>query len=436
MNALEIFLDQLKKNREGGNTGVYSVCSSQENVIRASIAQAAVEGALVLVESTSNQVDQNGGYTGMKPKDYVAYVRGLASEMKFPADRVLLGGDHLGPNVWQGLNAQEAMANSHVLVSEYVKAGYQKIHLDASMFLADDKGDRHKPLADEVVAERAAALCKTSETAWKETKPTAQPPVYIIGTEVPIPGGAQDAEEVIHPTSPEDAIRTVEITKAAFMKAGLEDAWTRVVGTVVQPGVEFGDDQVADYNPESAKALSKKIEGVPGLVYEAHSTDYQTEAGLTALVRDHFCILKVGPWLTFAYREGLYALEMIEQEVMRGQGGELSNLRKTLEDVMMANTKYWKKYYPGNDAQQAFKRAFSFSDRSRYYWPDDKLRKAKDKLFSNLRKQPVPLSLLSQYLPEEYCRVREGKVKNDPEALVASKITTVLGIYSRACGLS
>ena len=51
------------------------------------------------------------------------------------------------------------------------------------------------------------------------------------------------------------------------------------------------------------------------MVYEAHSTDYQTRDALRALVKDHFAILKVGPGLTFAMREALWALDAIDQEL-------------------------------------------------------------------------------------------------------------------------
>ena len=76
--------------------------------------------------------------------------------------------------------------------------------------------------------------------------------------------------------------------------------------------MEFCDDQVFHYNRDSARGLSQTIISQENLVYEAHSTDYQSEKGLTQLVEDHFCILKVGPWLTFGYREALFSLSMIE----------------------------------------------------------------------------------------------------------------------------
>ena len=166
------------------------------------------------------------------------------------------------------------------------------------------------------------------------------------------------------------------------MDAGLADAWERVVGLVVQPGVEFGDNMIFNYRRENARSLSRDISSFEHLVYEAHSTDYQSESGLKALVEDHFCILKVGPWLTFAYREALFAMEAMETELLGKFHPDLSALKDVLECAMLGNPKYWKKYYTGNEEQQAFKRKYSFSDRSRYYWPVESPAKAREKLYS------------------------------------------------------
>ena len=434
-NARDIFLEIVADNRKVGAKGIYSVCSANAAVLEASFRQARDDESILLIESTSNQVDQEGGYTGMKPADFIGYVNSIATRVGFPKEMILLGGDHLGPNKWQVLPAGEAMNHAKVLVEEYVKAGFQKIHLDTSMFCADDPGDRKKPLSDEIVASRAAMLCRAAEDAWKDFCPGAPQPVYVIGTEVPPPGGAQEEEDTITPTKPEDAVRTIEVTRQSFFDVGLTDAWDRVVAVVVQPGVEYGDDRVFKYNRALAGELSGKITEYDKLVYEAHSTDYQTEADLKSLVEDHFCILKVGPWLTFAYREALFALESMEIEMMGADVG-LSHLRDTMEMVMLQDPKHWKKYYSGTENQQLFKRKYSFSDRSRYYWPDESINTAKNRLIENLRKNKIPLSLLSQFMPYQFYEILDGRLANEPMELVLNYIRIITGIYSRACGLS
>jgi D-tagatose-1,6-bisphosphate aldolase subunit GatZ/KbaZ len=434
MRAVETFSAIIKANKSGSHEGIYSVCSAHEGVIRASMKQALADNSILLVESTSNQVDQFGGYTGMKPVDFVSYMAKIAKDVGFPEDKLLLGGDHLGPNGWQELDAEPAMANSHELIRQYVAAGYQKIHLDASMFLADDGGDRSKPLADEIVADRAAALCATAEKTWRSLPEGTPAPVYVIGTEVPIPGGAKEHEDGLEVTPPKDAERTVDITRKAFMEKNLEDAWSRVCALVVQPGVEFGDDQVFDYDAAAAEALSHALDNDPNLVFEAHSTDYQPPSGLAAMTEQHFCIHKVGPWLTFAWREALFALAAIEDEIIAPE--KRSALRAELEDVMMGNPKYWKKYYPGTEDEQFIKRKFSYSDRSRYYWPDKRLVAVVDKLFKNLRTTVPSPTVLSQYLPAQYHAWRRGEVSMDPAELAEFHVREVLRVYSAACRLA
>ena len=436
LKASSVFLNILSDNRIGRHKGIYSVCSAHPAVLEAAMLQAKEDGSILLIESTSNQVDQYGGYTGMKPADFILYVHKAAKKTDFDENNILFGGDHLGPNSWQKENAQEAMIKAKELIRDYVAAGFEKIHLDASMFCADDAGDRHKPLSDNIVADRASELCMTAEETWKELRSDNPKPFYIIGTEVPVPGGAREKEEGVNVTECDAVNQTIEITKDYFKTKGLEDAWNRVYGVVAQPGVEFGNDQIFDYNRKKAVKLSKNIETHRNLVYEAHSTDYQTMKNLSEMVEDHFCILKVGPWLTFAYREAIFALADIEMEWLeKKRGVKLSNLKETLEKVMMKNDIYWKRYYPGDEEEQRFARKYSLSDRSRYYWVDSLLQQSIDRLLSNLSGNHIPLPLVSQYLPEQHYAVREGRIDNSPKSLVLDKIRSVLRIYSKVCGL-
>ena len=430
-----LFLDVLAGNRSGTAKGIYSICSANRDVLEACFRQAKSDGSLVLIESTSNQVDQFGGYTGMKPGDFVHFIQTLAAENGFPGDLILLGGDHLGPNAWQLLPATEAMARANELIQEYVKAGYQKIHLDTSMYCADDAGDRTRPLNDRIVATRTLELCKTAERTRKAQFGTEPGLIYIVGTEVPVPGGARAAEATIHPTRPEDAATTLTVLKEHFTRNGMTAAWNRVSGLVVQPGVEFSDDTVFRYNRRAAAGLSRQILTHERLVYEAHSTDYQSESDLKALVEDHFCILKVGPWLTFVYREALFALEAMEIELL-GKQGDLSGLADSLDRAMVKNPVYWKSHYHGNEDIVCFKRKYSFSDRSRYYWTDPGVDHAKKRLFRNLTDHAIPFSLLSQFMPDQFNEVCENKINPVPTDLVQNHIMAVIRKYARACGLT
>ncbi|MFQ1015074.1 tagatose-bisphosphate aldolase subunit KbaZ [Avibacterium paragallinarum] len=422
---MSILLDLIKKHKTGQAIGIYSVCSAHPLVLEASLLQAKQDQTPLLIEATSNQVDQFGGYTGMTPADFRHFVEKLADEVGFPRDQLILGGDHLGPNRWQGLTADEAMANAEKLIEAYVAAGFEKIHLDCSMSC---KGDPI-PLSDEIVAERAARLAVVAEqTASKNG--LSDRIVYIVGTEVPVPGG--EAEEIaeLEVTSPSAAKATINAHQQAFARVGLEHIWPRVIGLVVQPGVEFDHTKVIDFIPEKAQALSQVVNDYENLVFEAHSTDYQTEEAYKALVKNHFAILKVGPALTFALREGLYALCAMEDYLFPAE--QRSNLLAVLEEQMLAHPENWQKYYHGTELEQRFARSFSFSDRIRYYWTNPEIAAAVEKLFANFENVDIPLPLLSQYLPEQYAAVRAGTLAPRGKDVVLDKVRAVVRQYALA----
>ncbi len=429
MNAVEELLGIVERNRAGERVGIASVCSAERFVLEAAMQQAVRDGSLACVESTCNQVNQLGGYTGMTPADFRAYAIEVAATVGLPEDRLVLGGDHLGPHVWRGERSASAMDKARELVRSCIVAGYTKIHVDASMRCADDP---EGPLAEPVVAERASELCAAAEDARPEGAPA---PVYVIGTEVPIPGGELADTAAPTVTRVQDVERTLASTREAFERRGLEHAWERVVALVVQPGVEFGDAAVYDYDPKRARELGASVERFGHLVFEAHSTDYQTADALAWMVADHFAILKVGPWLTFAMREALFALELVEAELFADRPEERSRVRGVLERIMLAHPEHWEPYLAGDDASVRLARAFSYSDRARYYWARPELRGAVQRLLSNLSATPIPLTLLSQYLPVQADAVRSGRLSPRPADLVRHRVGEVVDRYATACGM-
>jgi D-tagatose-1,6-bisphosphate aldolase subunit GatZ/KbaZ len=419
----------VQRNRGGAAVGTYAVCSAHPAVIDAAIQQALEDGNCLHVESTSSQVNQFGGYTGMTPKQFADGMRVAAASAGLPPGRVLLGADHLGPFAWRSESSATAMAKACDLAGLCVHAGYQKIHLDTSMPCGDDK-----ILDEKTVAERAAILCRAAEQACEDMPTDSPRPLYVIGTEVPAPGGEVAEGQCPAPTKVEDVHRTLDVFHAAFRAHGLFAAWENVVALVVQPAVEFGDAVVFDYDRQKVHALSAGLPKSPALVYEAHSTDYQSPAALAEMVEDHFAILKVGPWLTFAYREAVFALSGIEREILGHQREvRLSQVREALEFEMLRNPAYWRSYYRGDDDELRLSRAFSFSDRCRYYWPQLSVREEVNRLLQNLEGFSCPLTLLSQYLPLEYEAIREGALKNDAAAIIGHHIRRVLRFYGAAC---
>lgn len=414
--------DLTQRTPEGRRRGIASICSAHPFVLEATLQYAVESRSPVLIEATCNQVNHCGGYTGMTPANFRDLVFGRARSIGLPNGRIILGGDHLGPNPWKALTAGEAMREAEHMVAAYVEAGFTKIHLDTSMACRGDP----VPLPEATIAWRAAQLASAAERVSVSARVA---PFYVIGTEVPIPGGAHESITSLEVTHPEAAIRTAEMHRDAFRSAGIGAAFERVIALVVQPGVEFGSENVVPYVPDRAAELSAALTQLPGLVFEAHSTDYQSANCLSALVQDGFAILKVGPGLTFAMRETLYGLDAIARFLRPGS----PSLVADMERLMCGQPDEWRPYYGGSDEEQRIARHFSYSDRIRYYWPLPLARKAVDRLLSDLEDTALPETLISQYLPRLYRRVKDGELKTEPHALVVESVTDVLRLYAAAC---
>jgi D-tagatose-1,6-bisphosphate aldolase subunit GatZ/KbaZ len=447
--------------KEGRPCGITSVCSAHPLVIQAAVQQCLEDGQPLLVESTVNQVNQLGGYTGLTPRDFRAFVAGIAAKGGLPAERLLLGGDHLGPYSWRAEPAAAAMARACELVAACVRAGYGKLHLDASMPLGGDIAGGHggqQPrgrLDPRLVAEREAEMAAAAEAAFAglvsrggRGSSSPVPPVYVIGTDVPLPGGTEVPEEggeggaeagadgggeAVAVTPVEELRQTFALCREAFARRHLEAAWGRVRAVVVQPGVEFGEGGVQEYDRRRARKLCAAARELPGIVLEGHSTDYQRPEHLRQLVEDGVAVLKVGPALSFAMRECLFSLELIEREMLGGSyRRRLSELGSFLEKAMTDDPRHWQGYYRGSDTEKRLARRYSFSDRCRYYWTVPMVEQAVQRLLANLRQSPPPLALLSQFMPLQYRKIREGRLAARPEDLVRDGIREVLRGYSQA----
>ena len=424
-------LNAIFQHKLPGQTGIYSVCTANEFVLQAAMLHAKEHHYILAVEATANQVNQFGGYTGMQPKDYVDLVERIRNGVGLAKEQVILGGDHLGPLTWKELPEREPMERSVALVTAFTLAGFTKIHLDTSMRLADDDPDR--PLDVRVCAHRCVVLAKAVMSAYEElhrSHPDALRPVLVVGSEVPIPGGSQEHEDTITPTSAEEFLHQYDVFKEVFEAehAPFED----VVAFVVQPGVEFGDDFAVQYVPENAKALCGALKKLYPLVFEGHSTDYQTAESLRNMVRDGIQILKVGPALTFGLREALLALADCE-EIMIADPNARSGVKNAIVQEMDADDRYWKSYYHGTPDEVAFKKIFSYSDRCRYYLPSSGVVCAIRKLLANTA--DVPVALISQYFPRQYEKVMRSELKTSGLALLLDRVGNWCDPYAAACGV-
>ena len=110
----------VRLQKEGKAIGIYSACTANDLVLRACMQRAKETNSILLIEATANQVDQYGGYTGMKPKDFIRFVEKLAAEEGISMNQIILGGDHLGPLTFTKYGEDKAMAEASELIRQFV----------------------------------------------------------------------------------------------------------------------------------------------------------------------------------------------------------------------------------------------------------------------------------------------------------------------------
>lgn len=410
----------IQHNLSGEQTGLPCFCTANEYVLSALLGYALQHNLPVCIEATCNQVNQYGGYTGLTPKMFQAWVFNQAKIYGLSNDKIILGGDHLGPNPWKNLHPTEAMDKAKQLVRDYVEAGFTKIHIDASMKCGEEEN-----LTFEEIAKRSAELCSVAEKYAPDTSKL----IYVIGTEVPIPGGEIEEPTALDVTSKLSLDRTITSHKKAWESHGIMDSWGRIAAIVAQPGVDFGHSNIFTYQPEKSQRLSAHLKNYKSLVFEAHSTDYQPNHSLHDLVKQHFMFLKVGPELTFKFREAIFALSEIASEMGSEVGIDLKN---TIRDAMHENPEHWEPYYSGSMSEIEFMQKYSFSDRIRYYWPTPKVADALNKLIEFLSSNQINETLVGQ----NFMSYDFGDHPIDPVDLINNHIHQSIRRYYQACGFT
>lgn len=405
----------IAQNRAGTAIAIPSVCTAHPDALEASLTLAETLDQPLVVEATSNQVNQDGGYTGLTPAAFIRFVQGIATRSGVSRTRILFGGDHLGPQAWRKLPAPRAMDKAHRMVADYAAAGFTKIHLDCSEGCAGEAPQ----LPDAITATRSAALAATA----LRHAPDPDNLLFVIGTEVPPPGGARtDDHGDIPPTTPESAKATLAAHREAFTAAQIP--LDRIGGLVVQPGVEFSPMEVHHLPLARDPRLLTALTDWPSVCLEAHSTDYQNAAAYPRLARLGFAFQKVGPALTFAWREALYALD-----TMRAQTGWASgpSLPDSMEEVMLENPAHWQAHIHGPD--QRLQRHFGLADRIRYYWPVPKAQAAVQRLFADLDDKRLPDPLLSAHFRSAEIATARASRYPLPRALALARVQTALRPY-------
>ena len=411
-----LLYEVIARNRAGEPAAVPSVCSAHPEILTSALHLARDLERPLIIEATSNQVNQFGGYTGMRAADFMAFVNKLISTSGIDPTTVVLGGDHLGPQVWNREPAEQAMDKAKCLVAEYSTAGIQKIHLDCSEGCAGEAAQ----VSDELAAARAAELAVVCRNASENP----QELVFVVGTEVPPPGGVRmDDNGNLVATTPQNATKTINAHRAAFEAQGAADLWGQVAGLVVQPGVEFSFDEVHQLPLGRDPGLRSVMMDHPHLCLEAHSTDYQPPDVYPRLAELGFAFQKVGPALTYAWRRALYALDHLRSILQPGS----TSLPQVVESAMRKNPVFWRDHYPASGAEVAWH--FGLSDRIRYYWTDSAVAGAVTGLLDELATANLPdhvyLEVFEPAVLAQSARLGESR----PLALARAQVQQSLAPY-------
>ena len=400
----------IARNNSGEHIATPSVCSANPEVLSASLQLASNPNRPLVIEATSNLVNQVSGCTRMDARKFVAFIADLKSKHWIESSIVKLGDDHLRPQVWKLETAD--MEKVQDLVSDYVRSGIKKIKPDCSEGCADEP-----PLIDiDTAAARAADLAVSSLDAASAPEEIS----FVIGTEVPPPSGVRlgDGGHII-PISSKSIFKTLMAHLAALAEKGIEDSWPQVSGLEVQPSIEFGPDEVFTMSKGTNSGFRDAISECPEICFEADSTDFQQPEIFAKLENTVLASPNVGPALTFALGRKLYVLDRIVQK----QTALAVALTQGVEAAMREKTEYWQSHYSESDIS---KRYFSYADRIRYYKPLPAVKEPIDNLIFNFDKLKISKHVLEQSLSTDAPELSEVLAASHGRTIVRIQVQGVL----------
>jgi len=201
-----------------------------------------------------------------------------------------------------------------------------------------------------------------------------------------------------------DARRTLEHTRQAFAARGLGGRLGARDRAVVQPGVEFGDSVVFGYDRQG-RQLSRNLPAHPGMVYEAHSTDYQTASARARWWRitspsqsravAHLCLPRS------RFRPGSPRARMARRAL---------GVPEALEAAMLANPAHWKGVLSGRRARAALRPAVQFQTTAAAITGPNRRCAPNSTPGGQSHRRAAAAHPADQYLPPQYERVCEGHV--------------------------
>lgn len=352
---------------------LFAACPNSTAVIKAAFRAAKRNNAPIYFAATLNQIDCDGGYTGMRPDEFVKLVRMEAAAVNFDGIYIVAI-DHGGPwlkdkqrtEKWSTEAAMDGVKRSFEAA---LLAGYDLIHVDPTVDINVPAG---QTIDIRLVAARTVELIRHCET-FRRAK--GLPEIsYEVGTEE-VHGGL--ADERTFDTS-------IAELKAGLAREGLSDIWPCfIVGKV---GTDL---HTTLFDTEVARSLTAKVRPL-GSYIKGHYTD-----GVSNPQDYPLCGMgaaNVGPEFTMSEYDGLAELERTEQKLLaEGRIAMRSRITETLERLVEASGR-WKKWLLPAEEGSAFgalsaeRRTWLVKTGCRYIWQEPEALVARQRLYDNLRR--------------------------------------------------
>ena len=128
------------------NKGITLLCISpiSPEVIHAGLLSAKNKAKPLVFIASLNQVDIDGGYTGLTPRKFKELINNLRKELNIESP-IILEADHVGPwlkddHVYKRLNYEDSLNLVMKSIEEIIRAGYDIIHIDTTIDLESPTG--------------------------------------------------------------------------------------------------------------------------------------------------------------------------------------------------------------------------------------------------------------------------------------------------------
>jgi D-tagatose-1,6-bisphosphate aldolase subunit GatZ/KbaZ len=381
------------EKKTGIKRTIFAACPNSLSVIRAALKASKRCDAPVKFAATLNQVDIDGGYTGLNHEEFVRTIRLQASHLNVSSP-IIIAVDHGGPwlkdlhrsGKWSYTDTLNAVRKSYEAA---ILAGFDLIHVDPTVDISLPPG---QIISIDVVAKRTVELIAYAENFRRRNN---LPGIsYEVGTEE-VHGGLADLNAFR---------RFLELLKSGLSRENLFDVWPCfIVGKV---GTDL---HTATFDPAVAAKLTE-IASTYGSLIKGHYSDNVTNPEAYPL--SGMGAANIGPEFTEREYDGLMELEELQTKLaLNGKIGKRAEMKKQLWNAVISSGRWRKWLQPGEDSDNfgsltKERQEWLIKTGCRYIWEDTGVLAVRAHLYRNIRMNGI-----------------------DPDAIVESAVESAMDRY-------